>query len=97
MEGAKQSVSSFTPVLHHVLSDGSEMTRVDVRLYTGRTHQIRAHLAHIGFPIAGDIWYNPNPGTATRLMLHAYQLEFNHPVTGERRVAMAPLPKAFIF
>ncbi len=67
---------------------------VQVTIYTGRTHQIRVHMAHLGFPLWGDVLYGAKPyvGKATakshtlpaqRQMLHAWQLEFTHPITQE--------------
>ena len=72
---------------------------VRAELKTGRTHQIRVHLAHLGFPIAGDDKYGDfarNRELAAaglkRMFLHAARLEFNHPLTGEPLVVQAPLP-----
>ena len=64
-----------------------------MRLETGRTHQIRAHLQAIGHPVAGD----PDYGTAgalglERQFLHAARLAFDHPVTGEPIDVASPLP-----
>ena len=70
---------------------------VRVRIFTGRTHQIRLHLKSIGHPVLGDDMYNRRPyrfGKCT-LMLHSYSLEFQHPVSGERMKFTAPLPKRF--
>ena len=53
---------------------------VQCRLKTGRTHQIRVHLAHHGHPILGDPLYNPH-SKVSRLMLHAFKLSFVHPLT----------------
>jgi tRNA pseudouridine32 synthase/23S rRNA pseudouridine746 synthase len=66
-----------------VRSDGS----IDIVFHphTGRTHQLRVHSAHtmgLGHPIAGDLLYGGSP--ASRLHLHAYEITFTHPVTGER-------------
>ena len=63
---------------------------------TGRTHQIRVHLKHIGHPIVGDAKYGKkeNP-PSERLFLHAYQIEFEHPITRKQCLFMAPLPKGF--
>jgi 23S rRNA pseudouridine1911/1915/1917 synthase len=69
-----------------------------VRIETGRTHQIRVHMAHLGFPVLGDVPYGrrraiPGPaGAAARQMLHAERLELAHPRTGERLAFVAPLP-----
>ena len=57
---------------------------VECELFTGRTHQIRVHLKHIGHPIIGDKLYNSNGINAKRQMLHAYKLSFNHPKTRKR-------------
>jgi 23S rRNA pseudouridine1911/1915/1917 synthase len=63
-----------------------------VRLETGRTHQIRVHLAAIDLPVAGDSVYGvPEPGLP-RQFLHATKLAFAHPFTGDRIVAESPLP-----
>lgn len=58
------------------------------RLDTGRTHQIRVHLASIGHPIAGDPLYHPKPGKS-RLQLHAFELELMHPFTKEEVKVLA--------
>ena len=73
-------------------------TYLDVHLLTGRTHQIRVHMQHIGHPLLGDPIYAPNLRTAvriSRLMLHAYSLTFTHPSTGTRMTFCAPLPSEF--
>jgi 23S rRNA pseudouridine1911/1915/1917 synthase len=63
-----------------------------VRLETGRTHQIRVHLAAIGLPVAGDpVYGTPEPGLR-RQFLHAARLAFTHPVTGSRVDVASPLP-----
>lgn len=58
----------------------SGCTRVELEPVTGRTHQLRVHLAAIGHPIVGDALYGGRPGA--RLMLHAGRLGFSHPATG---------------
>jgi 23S rRNA pseudouridine1911/1915/1917 synthase len=64
--------------------------------HTGRTHQLRAHLAALGFPIAGDVLYGGPPTlgetAVARCLLHARRLELGHPKTGERLRLEAPLP-----
>jgi len=67
---------------------------------TGRTHQIRVHLTHIGHPIVGDPLYGrrdaPGEDLAPRLLLHAFRLRFRHPDTGEEVSFEAPLPQDFL-
>lgn len=69
---------------------------LDVHILTGRTHQIRVHMQSIQHPIVGDAIYGRKNGLkAPRLMLHAYTLSFDHPVTGKRLAFTAPPPPAF--
>jgi 23S rRNA pseudouridine955/2504/2580 synthase len=76
---------------------------LDVTIKTGRTHQIRVHLAHAGFPLVGDDKYGDfalnkalaKAGRAQRLLLHARRLAFDHPATGERVVLEAAVPDEF--
>jgi 23S rRNA pseudouridine1911/1915/1917 synthase len=65
---------------------------LEVRLETGRTHQIRVHLAAIGLPVAGDRTYGVPERGLERQFLHAAGLAFPHPVTGARVEARSPLP-----
>jgi 23S rRNA pseudouridine1911/1915/1917 synthase len=64
-----------------------------VRLETGRTHQIRVHLAAIDLPVSGDpVYGRPGDLGLARQFLHAARLAFDHPWTGERVDVSAPLP-----
>lgn len=63
-----------------------------VRLETGRTHQIRVHMKHIGHPLPGDFLYNPDYTHITRQALHSYQLSFTHPMTKQPMTFTAPIP-----
>ena len=81
------------------LALGEAFSLLEIRLLTGRTHQIRVHLAHVGHPIAGDDKYGDfdlNRRLAKegvkRLLLHAQRLSFAHPVSGERVRLVSPLP-----
>lgn len=72
---------------------------LEAELKTGRTHQIRVHLAHLGFPIAGDDKYGDFARNKTlaktglkRMFLHAHSIRFRHPLTGEELLIEAPLP-----
>lgn len=66
-----------------------------VRLWleTGRTHQIRVHMRYLGHPIVGDFLYYPDFSLIQRQALHAYKIEFCHPVTGRRMEFSCPLPE----
>lgn len=77
-----------------VLVANNGFSLVSLRPYTGRMHQLRVHLAHYGYPIAGDALYGRGQTTAPRLMLHALKLEFDHP-NGERMKLEAELPGVF--
>jgi 23S rRNA pseudouridine1911/1915/1917 synthase len=71
---------------------------LEARLATGRQHQIRVHLSHIGLPVMGDTVYGRPVGDrfrARRPMLHAHRLAFDHPVTGARVVVQSPPPEDF--
>ena len=67
-------------------------TRLLLQPVTGRTHQLRVHLAHIGHPICGDALYAPAPLRSTRLLLHACELTLVHPVTGVQQSWSSPAP-----
>ena len=80
-----------------VLERGRGVTLLDVHILTGRTHQIRVHMKHIGHPVCGDPIYGSSRGAkVSRLMLHAYSLAFTHPTSGERMTFTAELPEAFV-
>lgn len=85
-------------VTHYkVLKRFSEYTYIECRLETGRTHQIRVHMASIGHPLLGDDVYSnrKNPFHLTGQTLHAKILGFRHPTTGEYVEIDAPLPEYF--
>ena len=68
-------------------------TLVELELETGRTHQIRVHMAHIGCPLTGDFLYGTeNRALIARPALHSARLELTHPITGERLAFAAPVP-----
>lgn len=68
-------------------------TLLRVQIVTGRTHQIRVHLAAIGHPVAGDhVYGRPQPLEPPRIFLHAAELQFTHPATGQRLTFTAVLP-----
>ena len=78
-EGGKDALTEVD-----VLERYEAHTLVEVTLHTGRTHQIRVHLSHIGHPIAGDALYGGSDELIGRQALHAHYIEFDHPFTHER-------------
>lgn len=68
------------------------VTKVKLNLETGRTHQIRVHMSHIGHPIVGDELYGGNTSHLQHQALHAAYLSFVHPITKEDIYVEAPLP-----
>jgi len=73
-------------------------TLLEISLETGRTHQIRVHMAHLGFPVAGDTTYGKHPASfwqaagVPRQLLHAWAIRFLHPVTQRPIELTAPIP-----
>jgi 23S rRNA pseudouridine1911/1915/1917 synthase len=81
---------------YRVLRSGDQASLIECRLHSGRTHQIRVHLHHIGHPVLGDKVYAARRAKDfARQMLHAWKLGFHHPSTGEWRKFEAPLPNDF--
>ena len=82
---------------YRVVRSGAEMSLVECELHSGRTHQIRVHLHHLGHPILGDKLYAPKLAKPfPRQMLHAWRLGFTHPRSGELMQFEAPLPADFV-
>lgn len=80
-----------------VLERFEKYTYLEVAIETGRTHQIRVHMAEIGHPVVGDYTYSngKNEFNIQGQMLHAKSLEFKHPITGKQMHLEAPLPEYF--
>lgn len=79
---------------YRVLAKNEKMSLIECHPKTGRTHQIRVHLKHLGHPIVGDPIYG-NRGDNTRHYLHAWKLEFEHPVSKKIVGFCAPVPPDF--
>ena len=90
-EGGREARTDFK-----VVRSGVTATLLECRLYSGRTHQIRVHLQHLGHPVLGDRDYaGARAGKFPRPMLHAWKLAFDHPQTKARMRLVADLPADF--
>ena len=87
-EGGKPSITHY-----EALASNGSVTLVRLWLETGRTHQIRVHMAWLGYPLAGDTMYDTDETVLPRHGLHCYRMAFTHPLTGEALSLSAPLPE----
>ena len=80
---------------YRVLRQHADCALVELTLHTGRTHQIRVHMAHIGHGLLGDATYGQRGAkiAVERPLLHAYKLAFTHPRTGKQMEFVAPIPE----
>lgn len=79
---------------YEVVKAGENCALVRLVLDTGRTHQIRVHLAHLGHPLVGDFLYGTEePDRIPRPALHSHRLTFRHPITGQEMIFTAPVPQ----
>ena len=88
--GGKFAVTHF-----HTLDARDNFSLVELKLETGRKNQIRVHMQDIGHPVAGDSKYGDGSDPIGRLALHAFRLNFYHPVTGEWMEFETPFPASF--
>lgn len=96
-ERGETAVTHFQRLSVHQKENGELLSLASVHLETGRTHQIRIHMKHIGHPLIGDFLYHPDSRTwITRQALHSHKLEFRHPITGEQMHFSCPLPDDMI-
>ena len=86
-EGAK-----FASLDYNIIGEAGGLSLADIRLHTGRTHQIRVQMAAINAPVFGDMRYGGENAVKGKLALWAYSLSFPHPVTGEKLKFMAEPP-----
>jgi len=88
-EDRREAITEFS-----VIREFARFTFVKLMPHTGRTHQLRVHLAHFGNPVLGDVLYNKSRGKDfPRLALHAFRIAFDHPFSGERVEVTRPLPR----
>jgi 23S rRNA pseudouridine1911/1915/1917 synthase len=81
---------------YHRLRSTDDFSLVEMKLETGRKNQIRVHMADLGNPVAGDQKYGNGRDPLHRLALHAYRLNFYHPITREQMQFETPIPKEFL-
>lgn len=95
-EMGKEAKSCVTSV-----KSNGQLSYVHIELITGRTHQIRVHLQHVGCPVLGDAVYGHSSANkkfaALRPLLHAHQMDFVHPMTGKTLHLCAPIPEDLLF
>ncbi len=87
IEHGKPAITHYT-----CLEQKNGFSLISITLETGRTHQIRVHMASIGHPLPGDFLYNPDNRKISRQALHSQRLSFVHPVTGTKMEFAAPMP-----
>lgn len=89
---------TFAQTLFHTRKATDQASLLEIIPKTGKTHQIRAHLSELGYPILGDYQYGPRahlPCYPTRHLLHAWKIRWVHPITGKKLFVLAPIPEDF--
>jgi len=89
-EGARHAITHYK-----VISNSQTHALLEVRIETGRRHQIRAHMTSMGHPVAGDKRYGAKTNPLMRMALHAWKITFNHPVSNKRMTIESPMPTVF--
>jgi len=100
-DGGKNAITDYKVLYSATTEESNKVTNTSLircHLHTGRTHQIRVHLKHLGCPILGDVIYaktKKQQPQVPRHMLHAWQLSIQHPRTGEQLYFTSPIPECF--
>ncbi|MBQ8519365.1 MAG: RluA family pseudouridine synthase, partial [Agathobacter sp.] len=90
LEKGEHAVTHYTRIAY---DEEKNLSLAELKLETGRTHQIRVHLKHLGYPIIGDFLYNPDYTFCKRQALHSASLSFIHPITKKEMHFASPLPE----
>lgn len=90
-ESGEKAITEYE-VLKNFNINGEDLTEVKCILHTGRTHQIRVHMASINHPILGDTLYGKESNLIDRQALHAYKIKFIHPITKKEIEVISPIP-----
>ncbi len=90
LKNGKKAISNY-----RVVDEAGNFSLVEVNIETGRTHQIRVHMKSLNHPILGDEVYGNSSKIFKRQMLHAYKLEFCHPVNGNKMIILGEIPEDF--
>ena len=90
-ESGEKAITEYE-VLKNFNINGEDLTEVKCLLYTGKTHQIRVHMASINHPILGDTLYGKPSNLIDRQALHAYKIKFIHPITKKEIEVVSPIP-----
>ena len=99
--GGREARTDYTVISYLISREREPFSYIECRLHTGRTHQIRVHMAYLGHPLAGDVVYGAGKGRFERQyctggqLLHAHKLRLRHPRTDEPMEFSAPLPADF--
>jgi 23S rRNA pseudouridine1911/1915/1917 synthase len=95
---SRQAITNIEVLQHFALARGGKFTLIAAHLETGRTHQIRVHMAHIGHPVLGDMVYGAarQPFNLNGQILHAKKIKFTHPRTNSEMEFDSPLPEYFL-
>lgn len=88
---SKEALTAYAPALAF-----RDSTLIRVALHTGRTHQIRVHMASVGHALLGDPLYGAKNDKEKELLLHSYRLAFTHPITGEKVAVTSKLPERML-
>ena len=90
-ESGEKAITEYE-VLKNFNIEGEDLTEVKCILHTGRTHQIRVHMAYFNHPILGDTLYGKESNLIDRQALHAYKIKFIHPITKKEIEVISPIP-----